>query len=409
MNARSVQKDYEEKKGNNFDNTVLQMRADYKRIQEQDPKFDLSEWMPAYNKYSEIYTQSHAAEVEAAKHENDHNLPATAQMVDDEIVKLFSTNAYFSALLCQDNTTSFFTSYKPAEVYKSKKVVYKKRDNGRLDVAYYRMPTTSTRGDVGKLHLRLDEHAHPSIAMPSGNYRNKGNFYYSAFVEGEHPLKGVVEETNGSVTVMYIPIVSKEAYAKARAVNYSIGYNKAINLFDYDKIEVDVLTKDEAGAKAVNIEAKKKEMIALVQKNIKEDDKKKEDDFNKSMADTKPDPEGMKLPELNANMLSIGQKLWDGVAKDMPDGMGLTGGKLTKIWFLDNDWSAEKNGLGEILYRYAVAQAIVKTPEGKCFLYKYVFTEDYMGSATYSKALKCSVPMVMQEDRLKPIPCANAK
>jgi hypothetical protein len=395
-----------------YGGNLNKMQEQWAKIPKKDPAFDMSKFAATYRKYDSIEHVVHAGDYAAIETTKKGNAKITAEQVDEQLGKDFGSAAWFSTLMCSGNRTSVFTNYKPEEVSQGKRVVLETENNGSRTFYYPHVLKTEIGYHLQDIKRRIREYSHPHVYFEHDNYHKKDNLTYCIYTSDREPIKGFMEEPDGTIVVIHVPSVSQEDFSKAGGASAVLGYNRAYDLYDYDKTEVDVWAKDEATAKGANLEAKKKEAIAALKKNIKEDDARKEEAHNKDFAATKPDPEGMKVPELQAGMMQFGQQFWDeNVVGQNREELGLKGGKLSKIWSTSQDWDITKNDLGVILYRSMYAEAIVHLPSGKCYLYMYHFKQDYSGGGEYTKLFKADWVEAAAESsrRLKQMPCGNAR
>lgn len=333
----------------------------------------------------------------------------TPQDIDAAVKNHFGDKAYYSALACKGSTSFCDKTY--PDLIISKMVVYENKPGTHtIQIGYPKLPKTATQSTLGQTNKFWGEWSRPRVPINEDAMVVKGNFTYREPTNSQEPMAfaGVIEESDGSMTFVFVPAMAKDVFTKEKQANLARGHVEVYNMFDYDNLSYDRWFKDQAAATNADLEGRKKELIALVQENIREDDKKRAD----AAGNAKPDPEGLKLAaDLRKSMMTMAQDVWDKqVCRDHRlTPLGITGAKISKIWAVDNDWTPVKDQDGiTIHHRFIWAEAIFKT-SGKCFLYKIKFTELYAGGGTYTSQIDYDNIAASQSTNCRMLGCENAK
>ncbi|HZF99401.1 MAG TPA: hypothetical protein VEY71_00280 [Chitinophagales bacterium] len=157
--------------------------------------------------------------------------------------------------------------------------------------------------------------------------------------------------------------------------------DNSIVLFQGGSLDgAELLVKEEAAAKAATADELKKsgnEHKAKIKAKEKEETEKKNAAGNVSVYQNE-----VKATHSNAALESQFMKLLNGANATAPEADKAT---WTKIMLKSNDWTVEKNDLGQPVKQSYVAWAVGKyTKDQRCFFHKVYFKKDYLGGGQYS-------------------------
>lgn len=219
------------------------------------------------------------------------------------------------------------------------------------------------------------------------SYTIDGSLRYSPWGSStpHRSFTGIIKQADGSIITFVVP---KLPDAKDKEytdyVNYmSLGYNPGLPNYDFDKTEVEILTRTEDAAKTADLAAAKtlaneqaKKIIAAM------DAKSKADAEAKVNANTRA-KRGMVNAGYEKTMLTYLQANFKDQFRKPEYWTDATIGNLI---ITSTDWNIKKNDYGLILNRYISCQVVIKN-KGKCYVKSFQFAQDYSGGGAYSTNL----------------------
>ncbi len=212
-------------------------------------------------------------------------------------------------------------------------------------------------------------------------YNRWGSSYSSYY---KH-FTGIVKQADGSIITFALP-----AKADAPTKDYDeyvsymeLGYKPVANNYDFDNIEVEILTKTEAAAKTADLEAAKSIVVAQVKKILEGIDAKEKLDADKKIAAKTRSKRGMVNAGYEKTMLSWVQANYK---KEFRKPEYWENATLGNLIITSTDWNIKKNDYGLILYRSIACEVVIKN-KGRCYVRSFVFAQDYAGGGSYSSNL----------------------
>lgn len=325
----------------------------------------------------------------------------------NDLKKIIGDNdLYYSALIAQnisskvilprvDGEDDYSTSYKwlPNAVN-----VYLDESSGKLEYCYFAL--VNALADPSNKYVEKITTVNEAFKYKYKGFMWNGkseysifqNLRYDAYPPSFRPFHknflGFLKQTDGSIIIFTIPQKAVPAdIEKVRYINQvEIGYQPSAADFDFDAIEVEVLTKTEDAAKTADMAAAKNTAKDMAKKALEDRDKVNKDKADKKVAATTRRKRGMVNAAYEKTMLTWLQENFKTEFKYDDYWKNATIGSLI---IASPDWEIKKNDIGLITYRNISCEVVIKN-NGRCYVKSYLFGQQYTGGGNYSSSLEYS-------------------